>query len=197
MSFSFDKVKHEYVLNGFVLPSVTQIISPLNDFSGIPPEVLERKCELGIEFHEAIRLHIKNDLAFECLDPDLVEPMITFVEWWDILPKELKIVYLEHPMYHKSLRYAGTADLITETAIYDFKLRPYKPLTDILQLEAYKHMLLPGKRERWTVCFDLEGNMKMHRAQHPKAWGIFRRLLERYYSELEFNNLMAGWKGLN
>jgi hypothetical protein len=180
-----------------VLPSVTQIINPLNDFSGIPPDDLARKCELGIQFHKAIDLYLIDDLNFDRLDPDLLKPMSAFVSWWEQVVCRPTIIFVEEPMYHKSLRYAGTADLITETTIYDFKLRPYKGVTDILQLEGYKHMLPPGKRDRWVVCFDLEGNMKMHRAQHPKAWGVFRRLLERYYSELEVSNLIEAWKGLN
>ena len=194
MSFVYNQETRQHTLNGNHIPSVSQVIAPLTDFSGIPPDVLARKCELGIEFHEAIRLYLLNDLSFASLDPDIVAPMKTFIKW----AKSQNLDGIcEAPIHHKTLKFCGKPDLITETAIFDWKLRPYKPLTDILQLEAYKHMLPPGKRDRWTVCFDLEGNMKMHKAQHPKAWGIFRCMLERHYSEMEFDKLLSAWRGVN
>lgn len=197
MSFVYNEETRQHTLNDKHIPSVSDVIEPLTDFSGIPEDVLARKCELGIQFHEATRLYLLNDLHFDSLDPYLIKPMDAFVEFWRYKKFPLKGFVIEKPIHHKTLKYCGKPDLVTMTHIFDWKLRPFKPVTDILQLEAYKHMLPPGKRDRWTVCFDLEGNMKMHRSQHPKAWGIFRRLLERYYSELEFNNLMADWKGLN
>lgn len=197
MTFVYNEETRQHTLNGKHIGSVSQIIAPLNDFSNIPPEKLERKCQLGIEFHKAIDLYLIDDLNFDRLDPDLIKPMTTFIEWWDNGWIKATNFTSEQPICHKTLKYCGKPDLWNDGAIYDFKLRPYKPVTDILQLEGYRHMLPPGKRDRWTVCFDLEGNMKMHRSQHPKAWGIFRRLLERYYSDLEFNNLMTDWKGLN
>ncbi len=195
--FVYDEIGRNHTLGGISIPSVTQIISPLSDFSKIPIEILERKTILGQEFHEAIRLHLLDDLRFDSLDSDLTKPMDAFVEFWRYKEFPMKGFMIEIPMHHKTLKYCGKPDLVTRTHIFDWKLRPFKPVTDILQLEAYKHMLPPGKRDRWTVCFDLEGNMKMHRSQHPKSWGIFRKLLERYYSELDFNNLMEDWKGLN
>lgn len=196
MSFSYNENTRQHTLNGKHIPSVSQVIAPLTDFSGIPEDVLARKCELGIEFHNAISFYLVDNLDFNSLDSDLIKPMTTFIDWWEHYDCPPNITF-ERPLCHKSLKYCGKPDLVVETAIFDWKLRPYKPVTDILQLEAYKHMLPPGKRDRWTVCFDLEGNMKMHKAQHPKAWGIFRKMLERYYSELEFNNLLEDWKGLN
>ncbi|MAE81465.1 MAG: hypothetical protein CMB80_01925 [Flammeovirgaceae bacterium] len=197
--FIYDEETRKHTLNGKHIVSVSQVIEPLYDFSGIDPEVLERKGELGDQFHEAIRLYFHDDLDFDSLDPDIIKPMSAFVHWWNdkfnIL--DTSIYQIEQPICNERLKYCGKPDLVTPFAIFDWKLRPFKGLTDILQLEGYKHILPPGKRDRWTVCFNIEGKMTMHRCRHPKAWGIFRKMLERYYRELEFSQLMENWKGLN
>lgn len=195
--FIYNEESRIHTLSGKVIPSVSQIIEPLTDFSGIPPKVLARKRELGKEFHEAIHAHLEDDLLFDSLDPDLVKPMEAFVGFWKDMKVPFSNMQIEEPLVHRRLKYCGKPDLVTATAIYDWKLSLYNPMTVPLQLEGYKHMLPAGKRDRWAVCVDLDGKIKMHKAQHPKAWGVFRRLLERYYSEKEFNELMEAWKGLN
>lgn len=194
MTFVYDEINRNHTLDGKHIGSVSQIIAPLSDFGNIPPEKLERKRQLGIEFHEAIRLYLFNDLLMTSVDPDLRKPMKTFINWAN---EQHLFGICEAPIHHKTLKYCGKPDLTNGTAIYDWKLRPYNRLTDTLQLEAYKHMITRKKLALRTVCFDIEGKMTIHDSYHPKAWGIFRKMLERYYSELEFYNLMESWKGLN
>lgn len=195
--FIYNEETRQHTLNGKIIPSVSQVIDTLNDFSGIDPEVLERKAELGIEFHKAIRLHLLDDLWFDSIDPDLVKPMNTFIDWWDKRKKSYDITHIESPMYHKTLKYCGCPDLVCETDLFDWKLRKYMPVVDVLKLEAYKHMLGVERREKWTVCFDLDGKVNMYEARNRKAWGIYRKLLEKYYSDMEFNELMSRWRGIN
>ncbi len=195
--FIYNEDTRQHTLGDKVIPSVSQVIEPLCNFEGIPEDVLERKTELGNQFHEAIRLHLLDDLDFGSLDPDLVKPMNAFIHFWRYKNFPMVGFHIEKPIYHPTLKYCGKPDLITTTGILDWKLRPYNAVTDILKLEAYKHMVPLTKRERWTVCFDLKGNMTMYKSQHPKAWGIFRRMLERYNSEHKFNELMEAWKRAN
>ena len=195
--FIYNEDTRQHTLDGKHIPSVSQVIAPLSDFSKIPESVLARKTELGTQFHDAIHAHLEDDLLFDSLDPDLVKPMNAFIEWW---AKEGEGVHdanmeIEQPVYHQTLKYCGKPDLeICDEAIYDWKLRPYMPLVDRLQLEAYSHMVSRKKLRLWTVCFNLDGTMRMHDSGHPKAWGIFRRLLEKYYYDLEFNSLIGKWK---
>ena len=86
--------------------------------------------------------------------------------------------------------------MATRTDLFDWKLRGYMPFVDTLKLEAYNHMVSRKKLALWTVCFDLEGKVSIHDSRHPKSWGIFRKLLERYNSELELQTLMENWKGM-
>jgi hypothetical protein len=55
---SFDPIPHRYTWNGRPVPSVTQCLEPLFDWSSVPPEVLENKRRIGVEVHHAI----ENDL---------------------------------------------------------------------------------------------------------------------------------------
>tara|TARA_Y100000310_G_scaffold54595_1_gene50030 strand:- start:184 stop:783 length:600 start_codon:yes stop_codon:yes gene_type:complete len=199
MTFIYNEDSRKHTLNDKRIPSVSQVIEPLTDFTMIPEEVLKRKTELGVQFHEAIRLYFHDDLHFDSLDPDIVKPMDAFVKWWhdrfNIL--DTSVYQIEQPICYERLKYCGKPDLVTPFAIFDWKLRPFKPLTDILQLEGYKHILPPGKRDRWVVCFDIDGNMKMHKCFNRHAWGIFRKMLERWYSERKFTELLDNWKGIN
>ncbi len=196
-NFIYNEESRIHTLNERIIPSVSQAIAPLNDFSGIPEKKLARKAELGRQFHEAIRLHLLNDLFFDSIDPALVKPMNAFIEWWpsqNIGGADLK---MEMPLCHPRLKYCGKPDLYTESRLFDWKLRPYKPVTDILQLEGYRRMLPPGKRERWVISVTLEGKLTRHRAENTQAWGIFRKMLERWYSDNEFNELVRAWEGMN
>jgi len=192
MTFVFKDDTHQYFLNGKELPSVSAVIEPLTDFSNIPKATLDHKASLGTEFHHSIALYLKDDIDESTIDERLVKPFEAFKKWAVHLRN---IVAIEEPSYHKTLGYAGTPDLVVETAIYDFKLRPYQPITDILQLEAYRHMVSNWKASLgWTVCFDLEGNIRTYRSEHPNAWGVFRKLLERWYREQEIENLLQKWR---
>ncbi len=192
--FRFDEVKHEYWYGIKRLPSVTQIINPLCNFSAIPKRVLEHKADLGTAFHESIALYLRDDIDESTIDERIVKPFGAFKEWWGNCKKDHDIMYIEKSMYHPALKFAGTPDLVTVDNVIDFKLRPYNRLTDPLQLEAYSHMVSRKKLKLWTVCFDLNGGMRIHQSHHPHAWGIFRRLLEKYYYDLEFNDLIGKWK---
>lgn len=203
MTFIYNEETRIHTLNGKVIPSVSQVIAPLSDFSMVSASVLARKTELGNQFHEACHLHIIDDLLFDSLDPDLVKPMNTFINWWSGFSDNYdnSNIVPETPGYHKTLKYCGKPDLEIQDehfpALFDWKLRGYLPVVDTLKLEAYNHMLSRKNYDLWTVCFDLEGGFRMHCSRNKYAWGIYRKLLERYNSELEFHETMNKWKGMN
>lgn len=200
MAFVYEEETRIHRLGNNIIPSVSQVIAPLSDFSKIPAAILARKTELGTQFHGAIHAHLEDDLVFDSLDPDLVKPMNTFIEWWKQEGKDSHDadMIIEVPAYHQTLKYCGKPDLqIHDKAIYDWKLRGFMPVVDTLKLEAYRHIVSRKKLRLWTVCFDLDGNVRLHDSRHPKAWPVFRKLLERYNSELEFQTLMNDWRGIN
>jgi len=185
-NFIYNEDTRIHTLDGIILPSVSQIIEPLTNFDNIPVKVLERKKQLGIYFHLAIELYALDDLRIDSLDSNLIKPMNSFIQWEKSQDDRKSAIY-EKPLHHKTLKYCGKPDRISDTRIIDFKLRRYNPITDCLQLEAYRHMVNHETRALWTVCFDLEGKISVHDAYHSQAWAVFRKLLDRWKSEQKFN----------
>lgn len=195
-NFRFDKENHEYWLGDLRLPSVTEIISPLAEYHKIPKSLLEYKQDLGGKFHDAIELYLYDNLDEGSLDEALIKPMQGFKKWWR--GTILGLTYdVEIPVYNKRLKYAGTPDLVCIGNIYDWKLRLFNEILDPLQLAAYNGLInktdIPCKQ--WVISFDKEGNYKEHNAYRKNAWGMFRKLLEHYWQEQKFQEIMKGWKG--
>jgi len=193
MTLKFIEKTHEYWLGDVRLPSVSEIINPLVDYSHIPPDVLANKAALGIEFHKIIDLHFQGTLNLKTIDKRLQYPYEAFCLWQheSALGKGSKFFATEKRLYHKRLLFAGTPDYFDDNDIYDFKLRPYNPVTDPLQLAGYDLLInqednLRGDG-RWVVSFDLKGKYKMHSVKASPADGMFRKMLE-------FNNLLEKWR---
>lgn len=198
MTFIYNEDTRIHTFGNKIIPSVSQIIKPLINFDGIPAAILERKKELGINFHLGIELYVLDDLHIDSLDPDLTKPMNTFIQWEKSQNDRESAVY-EVPLCHRTLRYCGKIDRVSDIRIVDFKLRICNKKTDAVQLAGYGGLVKdrPNCKERTVLSFDIEGNMKKTDVKVPHSIGIFRRMLERYYSELDFNNLMGKWKGVN
>lgn len=109
ISLHFQPESHTYTLGNNVLPSVTEIIDPLQDWADIPEEILAYACAKGLATHAAIQLHNENDLDVNSLDLAIVP---RFEAWLKFLAdKTPEIVGFERPMYSYLYRYAGTPDL--------------------------------------------------------------------------------------
>ena len=63
----YDDDAHTYTLAGRVIPSVTQILKQVVDFSMVAPDILERKCAIGSVLHMAIALDHADDLDYDSL----------------------------------------------------------------------------------------------------------------------------------
>lgn len=105
-----DEASHTYFFDGVRVPSVTQILKPLQDFSGIPPEVLARKSSIGTAVHAACEF---DDLGE--LDPNSVHPVVApylagYRKWR--AEAGVEILECEAFVYHQRLRYAGQLDRI-------------------------------------------------------------------------------------
>lgn len=108
-SLHFDPKLHKYTLGEKDLPSVTTIIDPLQNWAGIPEEILAYACAKGLATHAAIKLHNENDLDINSLDLAIVP---RFEAWLKFLTdKKPEIVGSERPMCSRLYHYAGTPDL--------------------------------------------------------------------------------------
>ena len=109
----FNEERHEYRLDGKIVPSVTQILRPLMDFSGIPPDVLEHKRQIGTAVHKAIEL----DLLGELDETSVAPALAPYFGAWRDFKSEFGVkdgTTTEYRVCSKIHGYAGTVDLITD-----------------------------------------------------------------------------------
>lgn len=142
----FDPDEHKYWMGKKRIPGVSEILKKVGlskDYSEIDPFYRDR----GIATHKAIELHLKGILDLKSLDP-AVEPCFrAFLTYWE--GHTDKIIALEKPM-SSGEDFAGTPDLITDKAIYDWKCSKSHDKVAELQGAAYK-MFLPPPRLPFIV----------------------------------------------
>lgn len=194
--FKFLENEHVYLLNGEVLPSVTQILKPLHDFSAVPADVLERACRFGTAVHKTIELYLAEDLDEDSLDEPLYNCLLAFkafqADHYDIF-EETPVI--EKIGYHPKLKYAGTPDLDFPSRVIDLKSRKVNMLTDAIQLSGYDHMTGKGNRERLVLELKQDASYVLTHVNPTKrsgdiAWSRFRFLLDFHNSMKEIER----WK---
>ena len=137
---SFEEERHIYRLNGIEIPSVSTIMKPLSDsqYFGVDEEIMRRAAERGTAVHNAIENYLKFGIVD--ISPEYqgyMDAFLKFMEDFDVKP-----LATESRVYHKTLRYAGTADMPAivngQVICVDFKTSASvnKMLTGI-QLEGY------------------------------------------------------------
>lgn len=115
-TLEFDEDLHIYILNGIVIPSVSQIVNKLfpNKYADIPKWVLEMAAQKGIAVHEAIEMYekagelsslpelqgyidLKKKECFECVFNE--KPIIVFVNGNPICAGRLDMVTKQEVSY--------------------------------------------------------------------------------------------------
>lgn len=138
----FDPALHRYTVSNRILPSVTSIIKPLQNFANIDEKTLEYARQKGVAIHAAIKLHNENKLDIMSVDLAIVN---RFEAWLSFLKdKTPDIVGFETPMYSQIYDYAGTPDLWIrmndEIWLIDIKPNTYFKWYAI-QLAGYQQLL--------------------------------------------------------
>jgi hypothetical protein len=72
-TFEFIPETHTYLLDGRVIPSVTQCLDACGivDYSHVPQPILDHKAEVGTAAHAACWYHDEGDLNIETIDPEI------------------------------------------------------------------------------------------------------------------------------
>ncbi|WP_313818749.1 PD-(D/E)XK nuclease family protein [Cupriavidus sp.] len=174
----FDEASHTYTADGVVIPSVTQILAPLNDLSFIKPDVLQYKRELGTAVHKATELYDQGELD-EATVPAVVQP---YLDGWIRLRAELsfEILGMEERVFHPAHRYAGTYDRLVlldgKRCIWDLKTGGMFPSYGP-QTAAYKNAVEKASGERvegrFTVELRDDGTYRLHEMTDPEDWPVF------------------------
>lgn len=181
----FEEKKHIYILNGQVLPSVTTIMRPLDNalYQGIDEEVMKMAANRGTKVHNAVENYVL--YGIEDIDQKYSGYFKGFLKFW----KEQKPLPLatESRLYHKILRYAGTADLPCvingKRVLIDYKTSAAinKMLTGV-QLEAYaKAYESHGFKfdEKAIVHLKNDGSYQMvrYKINDMESWETFSSLM--------------------
>lgn len=179
----FDKDSHTYTVDGKVTPSVTTITSAWNEgitgrepFKGISPFYAQR----GTMVHEAIAMDLAGELDKSSLDPALAG----FFKAYENAKFRLKLYRAKTMRIEEVLTgegYCGTADLITNTSLIDWKTGKHH-WTHWMQLAAYRKVV-PGLLRAGCVYLSEDGTANirwMSPDDYREGWANFRAALVFY-----------------
>lgn len=187
--FKFDEPTHTYTLDGVRLPSVSDIIAPLKDFSGIPEKTLEYARDRGKAVHRATELYDKGVTFDLGADAEVIEPYLN--GWLKFRAAHPSLAWdrIEVSDYHPTLGYAGTPDRsgwIGKTRVHvDIKATAKESPATGVQLAGYE--LLDRdvsvdynrvKVVRWGVRLLKDGTYR--KTEYKDERVTFRSLLNIY-----------------
>lgn len=185
---TFEEERHFYRLNGQYIPAVSTIMKPLSQslYGDVDADVLNKAASKGTAVHNAIESYVK--FGITDIEPEFAGYFHAFRNWWN----EVNPICLasECRVYHKYLRYAGTADMPVvignEIILVDFKTSASvnKMLTGV-QLEAYaKAYESHGFKFGGKAILHLKNDEKYSWHYYPKndneSWEVFGALMTVY-----------------
>jgi hypothetical protein len=167
---------HVYRWNGVPVPGVTTILRPLNDFSGIAPDVLAAKADLGTRVHLATELDDAQDLDESSVEADVAN----YLEAWRRFKMDKRVVIesSEEFVYHAMYGFAGQLDRIARFDGIRWLL-DLKTSNEIMpsvgpQLAAYWTAKAdPGIRRRAAVQLLPDGSYRLHEMTSANDWAVF------------------------
>jgi hypothetical protein len=178
---TFDPVKHEYRDGSRVIPSVTQILQPITDFSFVSPEILSAAQAFGTAVHRACELHDQGELDLDTLDPELAPYLNGWIKFCD--EHACQWVAIEQRVYDQKMGYAGTLDRVgfvdTDNAIVDIKSGTSLFPATGPQTAAYAHAYAPlthARFKRYAVRLFPNG-YELKPYTDPRDWPTFASLL--------------------
>lgn len=176
---SFDEPTHTYRFGGQVVPSVTSILSPLTDFSRVPPHVLQAAADFGKAVHRACELDDLGELDETTLD----DALLPYLQAWRKFSAEHDVQWeqIERPVYHATMRYAGTPDRFGKVngrpAVVDIKSTAQLYPSVGPQLAAYANALQNPYADRIAVQLKADGTYVAKPYKDPTDWPVFASLM--------------------
>lgn len=177
MQIEFDAPTHTYRIQGIEVPSVTQVLAPLDSFAGCPLAALEHASTRGRFVHQAMALLVRDRLDWASLDDEL----LPYVQAGDsfLNEQDLTVIASEMQLGSTLLRVAGTLDLVAlwkeREALFDFKATASLPPTVGPQTAGYallyneQHQGADKRRKlpRFSVQLKPDGTYRVR--QHAAA----------------------------
>ena len=184
MTFRFDPERHEYWLGDRLLPSVTQIISPLYDWTYVKTVDLEYGGARGDAVHYGCELLDHGTLDWATVQAEI----IGYIRAWERYSREVPVRWesIEQRAYHPTLMYAGTMDrygyVRERKAVVDIKTSATLNPAVGVQLAAYRTLVAndPASArdiERIAVQLLPDGTYREHHYKSTDDIGCFLGLL--------------------
>lgn len=188
----YNDERHEYKIDGVIVPSVTQVIAPLSpDFSFVDAEVMERASNFGRAVHAACEQDDNGDLDENALDENLVPRLVA----WRLFKKECGVVIdsNEEIVFSRKHRVAGRLDrrvkIDRKEAIVDIKT--CTSLHDVVgvQLAGYEycvsHMIGYSRQMRLRIAVQLKenGNYTLKIYKEPDDLAAFLNCLKKFEAD--------------
>jgi len=180
VSLTFRDDIHEYRFGGVVVPSVTQILKPLTDYSFVQAEALENARQAGVAIHKTVELECKGDLDEDAL-PEWLRPYLSAWRKF-VLETGFVLEASEERVYHAGCRYAGTLDLRGATrrhkrGLFDIK-RSFAAGPAIgVQTAAYANAIDWRDAARFGLQLRGDGTYRLREFNDPADWSVFLALL--------------------
>lgn len=180
----FDEERHEYRINGALVPSVTTIIRPIQTHGG-SEETREHKRQLGKAVDKAIELYEQDDLDVGSLDPEAVP----FFEGWLKFKKDTGFqgCIMQPVVWSTRLRCAGKPDLLGTRdgkaidELLDVKCTWAMDPATAIQTAGYTllgaHSFGWKIKRRGAVQLSREGTYRFHIFDNPNDEQVFKACL--------------------
>lgn len=130
--------------NGVQYARVTEILSSFVSFSHINLDVLENKCRIGTNVHQAIADDVNE--SFPCLASDEIGYFESFLKWKEFFNPFFKLI--EQRLYCDKKKITGQIDALVcsegkkTPLLVDFKTSAQEsPITWPMQAHLYYHLL--------------------------------------------------------
>lgn len=160
IELEFDEPTHAYTLNGRRVPSVTQVLDPLNMLDGIPWDILEAARIFGSNVHVACHFHNIGILDWSSLDEYLASYVRGYLKF--LAESSFVVLASEERVASVKAGYAGTLDirgvLNRRKALIDIKSTSSLPRTVGPQTAAYENALreMTGEKTERRFCLHLK-----------------------------------------
>jgi hypothetical protein len=191
----FDEASHTYLIDGVRVPSVTQVLKPLYDFSRVDPIMLQAKAALGTAVHLACELLDNDDLDEESEDGRAaLAPLAGYLAGYKKFKAECNpvVIFNERQLHHPVHRYAGTIDrrYSLRGDLWDIDLKSTVSMSPVvgLQTAAYTEMFKANaiggdtRARRGALQLFPDGKYKLWEFKDPADFSVFLSLLtvQRY-----------------
>ena len=171
--FKYDDATHTYTLGTLRLPYVSEILLPLRDFSGIPPERLEEARRIGKVVHKFTEQFDKRVLDVSQVPAGLLGYILAwkkFRDWSGVEIREIEI-----PAYHPKFLYGCTVDRVVlwrrRCAVVEIKTTEKISKVDALQTAAQAEIWKASAR--YTVRLKEDGTYELQPWEDKTDFGVF------------------------